>query len=180
MLDANQKYDLLKALYLENQKELGFWRERSWATLKLVVTADVAIAGLALFKTAPLALSGLVIALAAVSSVYLYKNYQRYQERRTIGSRIENALGLFDPGVSCRTTPCCQRTLLSRLPTNEALSRSSRRLSSWQWQRYSQSRTRLTLRCRRTRRTRRAAERYAGRLDLRHMTSTWNVIQNKR
>lgn len=99
MLDASQKYDLLKALYLENQKELVFWRERSWATLKLVVSADVAIAGLALFKSAPLALSGLVIALAVVSSVYLYKNYQRYQERRTIGSRIERALGLFEKGA---------------------------------------------------------------------------------
>ena len=99
MLDADQKYDLLKTLYLENNKELIFWRERNWNTMKLVISADVALAGLATFKGAPVLLSSLVIALAIVSSVYLRKNYGRYQEKRLSGARIEKALELFDSGA---------------------------------------------------------------------------------
>lgn len=98
MLDTGQKYDLLKVLFLENNKELVFWRERNWNTMKLVISADVALAGLAVFKAAPAQLSTLVVALAIISSVYLHKNYQRYQEKRSIGARIEKALGLFDGG----------------------------------------------------------------------------------
>jgi len=99
MLEAGQKYDLLKTLYLENNKELVFWRDRNWNTMKLVISADVVLAGLAVFKGAPIQLSGLVVALAVVSSVYLHKNYKRNQEKRTSGARIEKALGLFESGA---------------------------------------------------------------------------------
>ncbi|KAB2839909.1 MAG: hypothetical protein F9K47_14880 [Burkholderiales bacterium] len=99
MLEPNQQFDLLKTLYLENNKELVFWRERNWNTVKLVVSADVALAGLALFKSAPLALISLVVALAVIASLYLYKNFHRYQEKRSIGARIETALGLFEKGA---------------------------------------------------------------------------------
>ena len=99
MLDAGQKYDLLKTLYLENNKELIFWRERNWNTMKLVIGADVVLAGLAIFQGAPVQLSILVIALAIISSIYLHKNYGRYQEKRLTGARIEKALELFDGGV---------------------------------------------------------------------------------
>lgn len=99
MSDNDKRQQLLVTLYLENNKELVFWRERNWATLKLVVGAYIALTGLSVFNGAPKALAFLVVALAIVSTLYLHKNFGRYQERRNIGARIEKALQLFDDGV---------------------------------------------------------------------------------
>jgi hypothetical protein len=96
MLDNSQKYDLLKTMYLENNKELVFWRERNWSALKLVIGAYIAIAGVTTFRDAPRSLSFLVLALAVVASVYLHKNFTRYQEKRTLGSRLEQALSVYE------------------------------------------------------------------------------------
>ncbi len=101
-LDSAQEYDLLKTLYLENNKELVFWRERNWSTMKWVIGAYVALAGLTVFRTATGALSLLVAALAVIATVYLLKNFKRYQERREIGAKIEKALRLYEQDVFLR------------------------------------------------------------------------------
>jgi hypothetical protein len=98
MTEPDSNPALLTTLLHENTKELVFWRERNWATLKLVVGAYIALTGLSIFDGASNALILLVLALALVSTVYLRKNFRRYQERREVGARIERALGLYEKG----------------------------------------------------------------------------------
>ena len=91
-------HELLKILRDENQSELRFWRERSWNATKLVISAFLAAAGASLFNENSLALVILVLGLAIVATLYLGKNFMRYQERREIAARIDRAMGFFEPG----------------------------------------------------------------------------------
>ncbi len=91
-----KKLDIIKFLIAENNKELVFWRERNWSALKVTVGSYIALAGVSYFKNGAYPLIFLVIGIAVLSTIYLHKNYKRYQERRNIGSRFEAALCLFE------------------------------------------------------------------------------------
>ncbi len=91
-------FELLKILREENNFELRFWRERSWNAMKLIITAFLGLAGASLFKEKSAALGFLVVGLAVVGTLYLRKNFMRYQERRVIGARIDTAMGFFEKG----------------------------------------------------------------------------------
>lgn len=98
-LQEENKLDIIKFLIGENNKELVFWRERNWSALKVTVGSYVALAGVSYFKNGAYPLIFLVIGIAVLSTIYLHKNYKRYQERRDIGTRLEAALSLFENDI---------------------------------------------------------------------------------
>ncbi len=98
-LEDENKLDIIKFFIGENNKELLFWRERNWSALKVTVGSYVALAGVSYFKNGAYPLIFLVIGIAVLSTIYLHKNYKRYQERRDIGARLETALSLFENDI---------------------------------------------------------------------------------
>lgn len=98
-LQDDKKLDVIKFLIGENNKELVFWRERNWSALKVTVGSYIALAGVSYFKNGAYPLIFLVIGIAILSTIYLHKNYKRYQERRNIGARLEGALNLFEKDI---------------------------------------------------------------------------------
>ena len=96
MLSETQKFDLLKTMYVETNKELAIGRERNWNTMKLAIGANVAIAGVTAFTDSPPAFIFLVLSLALVASIYLNKNFTWFKEKRAARVRIEKALSMFE------------------------------------------------------------------------------------
>lgn len=103
-LDDEKKLDVLKFLITENNKELVYWRDRNWNTLKLAVGSYIALSGASYFKEGAYPLVLLVIGIAIISTVYLNKNFKRYQEKRDMGTRLEAALCLFTDDAFLKDT----------------------------------------------------------------------------
>ncbi len=97
-LDDDKKLDVLKFLITENNKELVYWRDRNWNTLKLTVGSYIAMSGVSYFKEGAYSLVLLVIGIAVLSTIYLKKNFNRYQEKRDMGTRLEAEQKLFVMG----------------------------------------------------------------------------------
>lgn len=99
-LEDKDKLELLKVLLLENNKQLVSWRERNWIALRDTVGGLIAIAGISRFASgAERALVIAALTLAAFATVYLTKNFKRYQELRNHSARLEEALSLYVKGA---------------------------------------------------------------------------------
>lgn len=98
-LKDDSKLDVIKFLITENNKELVFWRERNWSALKVTIGSNVALAGVSYFKSGSYPLIFIVVGIAILATIYLLKNYRRYQERKEVGARLDFALSLFEDDV---------------------------------------------------------------------------------
>lgn len=98
-LSEDQKFAILKEAYLETRKEAVFWRERSWKVTTWIIGLFLAISGGSIFAEAKHPILILpMIALSAVATIYLHKNYMRYAGRMQIAAQIEKALAFFEKG----------------------------------------------------------------------------------
>ena len=105
-LTDENKFEILKEAYIEQRKEISFWRERSWKVTMWLVSLLLAVSGAATFldEKPPVILIPL-FALSIIATIYLDKNYRVYCERWERLGSIEKALGFFEedvyiPGIS--------------------------------------------------------------------------------
>ena len=113
-LETKDKLDILRLLVTENNKELVFWRERNWVALRDTVAGLVALAGISMIRPdANYALVAVAITIAVFASLYLHKNFERYEQKLADGARFEEALSIYAKGVY--------------LPTNSLLPESYRK-----------------------------------------------------
>lgn len=103
-LDTSTKIEILKFLLSRNGNELQQWRDVNLRIVKESIVAIITLSGLSLFSEKGKLLALVIVALAIVSSIYLAKNYKRYQEKKMLGARIESALGFFEEGFYCKNT----------------------------------------------------------------------------
>lgn len=99
-LEDVQKFEILKEVYIEQRKEIAFWRERSWKVTAWLIGILLGISGAAAFTgTKPFVLLLPIGGLTIVASMYLHKNYTTYCERWKRLAAVEEALGFFDQNV---------------------------------------------------------------------------------
>jgi UDP-N-acetylmuramyl pentapeptide phosphotransferase/UDP-N-acetylglucosamine-1-phosphate transferase len=96
----DQKFQILKEAYIEQRREISFWRERSWKVTTWLIGLMLAVSGVAIFFNAkyPIILIPL-LALSIIATIYLHKNYKVYSERWERLAAVEDALGFFDQNV---------------------------------------------------------------------------------
>lgn len=99
-LSDDQKFEILKEVYIEQRKEISFWRERSWKVTTWLIGLMLAVSGAAIFFDAkyPIILIPL-LALSIIATMYLHKNYEVYSERWERLAAVEEALRFFDENV---------------------------------------------------------------------------------
>lgn len=98
-LQEENKLDVIKFLIAENNKELVFWRERNWSALKVTIGSYIALSGVSFFKEGAYPLIFLVLGIAVLATIYLHKNYKRYNKLCKVRSRLEASLSLFELGI---------------------------------------------------------------------------------
>ena len=98
-ISDKDKYEVLKTLLIENEKDLIFWRERSWKFTSWLIGGFVALSGLSFFVKNAYALSFVIGGLAIFGTIYLVKNYNTYSNRLKYRVRIETALRFFECGA---------------------------------------------------------------------------------
>jgi hypothetical protein len=95
-LDPKDKLEILRLLLVENNKELVFWRERNWIALRDTVAGLVALAGISRIRPdANYALVAVALTVAVFATLYLHKNFARYQQKLADGARFEEALSVY-------------------------------------------------------------------------------------
>ena len=98
-LSDDQKFAILKEAYLEQRKEVAFWRERSWKVTSWIIGLFLAISAASIFAEAKHPILILpMIALSVAATFYLHKNYRVYSGRWQNVGRIEQALAFFHEG----------------------------------------------------------------------------------
>jgi hypothetical protein len=90
-LETDSNKDVLLALLDRNIKELHFWRERNWDTMKVAVTGYIAVAGVASFWEDPAPLRLLLVVITALAAGYLFSSFWRYSHQKAIQKQIEAA-----------------------------------------------------------------------------------------
>ena len=100
-LSNEQKFEILKEAYIEQRKEINFWRDRSWKVTTWTVATLLAVLAV-IIKYEITYMVQILIPIAALSGVvtiYLNKNYNVYCERWERLAEVEEALGFFCKGV---------------------------------------------------------------------------------
>jgi len=97
--DANQRIEILRAVFEENRADRQFWRERAWKTVSAAVTAVVGLGGVSIFRDATIPFVVLIIGVWGAATAYLLVSYARYRDVRAVRLNLQEALGLFEEGI---------------------------------------------------------------------------------
>jgi hypothetical protein len=98
-LNDEQKFQLLKEVYIEHRKEVKYWPEHSWKVTIWLISLMITISASTLFVEVKTTILFPVVVLTVLASLYLNKNYITYTNRWRFLADIENALGFFEKNI---------------------------------------------------------------------------------